>query len=321
MSTQDAARVSSLQHPVASAPRVLVSIVNWNTPEHTLRCVHSLAQSSYAASQVVVVDNASRDDSVARIEANGARLLRNPENLGFAAGHEAALQVARSEGADAIWLLNSDTVVEPDALEELVRAWQSRGDGIYGALPLRRDSHGADWIDIPQKCLDIDAVLRPLQRDRDIAFDAGWRARAPLRVGAVPGACMLLPLRIVQVHGWLDTRWFMYCEELDYCWRLRGAGVPSWLVPRARVWHSGSGSQQGRPGVARVMAYYHARNQVELARRYSGRTTMGVVATKKLLRALLALPVDAKRARWLLRGCCDGLRGLMGRRHAPDDYL
>jgi GT2 family glycosyltransferase len=305
----------------ADAPFVVVSIVNWNTPAQTLECLDAIKRLAYPRVHTIVVDNASRDDSVARLQARGATVLRSTTNDGFAAGHAHAWRAAQACGADAIWLVNSDAIVEPDALTHLVAAWHEHGDAIYGSLSLRRGGGDVAWIDIPQKFLDPSALPRPFRRDRPIAFDAGWRERAPLRVGAVSGVSMLLPLALTLRHGWLDESWFMYCEEMDYCCRLRDEGVACWLVPRARVWHTQRGSQRGRAGVADVMRYYETRNQIRLARRHAGRAVATLIGAKKFARALATASFAPVRARWLLRGAIDGMLGRSGRPHAPDDAL
>ena len=302
-------------------PFVVASIVNWNTPAHILECLAALDRLAYPRLRTIVVDNASRDDSLARLRERGANVIRSTENDGFAAGHAYAWREAQRCGADAIWLVNSDALVEPDALAQLVAAWREHGDAIYGGLPLHRGGDGTTSIDLPEKFLDPAALPRPFRRDRTLAFDAAWRERAPFRVGAVSGASMLLPLALTARHGWLDTSWFMYCEELDYCLRLRAADVACWLVPGARAWHARRGSQRGRAGVADVMLYYESRNQIRLARRHAGATTAAAIAAKKFARALATATHDPARARWLLRGGIDGLRGRNGRPHAPDDFL
>lgn len=305
---------------VADAPLIVVSIVNWNTPAQTLECIDAIERLIYPRRRTIVVDNASRDESVARLRARGSTVVCSARNDGFAAGHAQAWREAQSCGADAIWLVNSDAIVEPDALTHLVEAWREHGDAIYGGLSLQRDGD-TEWIDIPQKFLDPAAIPRPFRHDRRIAFDEVWRDRAPLRVGAVSGVSMLLPLALARRHGWLDDSWFMYCEEIDYCYRLREPGVACWLVPRARAWHAQRGSQRGRAGVADVMRYYETRNQIRLARRHAGRTVAATIAAKKFVRALATLPFEPTRARWLLRGAIDGVRGRCGRPHAPDDAL
>jgi GT2 family glycosyltransferase len=229
-------------------PLVVASVLNWNTPALTLRCLRALGACDYPALRVVVVDNASSDDSIAQIRAAwpAITLLCATENRGFAEGHALALAQARSWNAAALWLLNSDAEPEAGALRRLVDAWHAHGDAIYGGAPLCATADGRQQLNFPDKYLDPAGRPRPFRRDRRVLYDASWATAPPRRVGAVAGSCLLLPLRVIDTQGWLDPAWFLYCEEIDYCYRLRGHGVACWLVPQARVWHAGGGSAAAR---------------------------------------------------------------------------
>ena len=306
-----------------SRPFVVVSIVNWNTPAQTIACVESLRGTTWSRHRIVVIDNGSRDDSVARIRraCPHVTVLRAEENHGFAAGHLLGLRQAQAWDADAIWLLNSDARVEPDALAELAAAFEQHGNAIYGGVPLARRDDGRVMFNFPAKYLDPDGAPRAFDRDVELEFDAAWRARAPHRVGAVSGSTMLLPLALVAAHGWMDAAWFMQCEEIDYCYSLRSSGVPCFLVPRSRIWHEGEGSALGRPRVRDMTHYYHARNEIGLAQRHAGTATALLVGLKKLARAIAMTPANPRRARYILAGAWDGLRRVRGRRYLPDDGL
>ncbi|MBL8298588.1 MAG: glycosyltransferase [Rhodanobacteraceae bacterium] len=304
---------------MVAPPLVVVSVLNWNTPALTLRCLRALALCDYPALRLVVVDNASDDDSVVQIRAAwpDITLLRATENNGFAAGHALALAQARSWNAAALWLLNSDAEPEAGALRRLVEAWQARGDAVYGGAPLCATADGHVQLNFPDKYLDPDGRPRPFRRDRRVIYDASWAAAPPRRVGAVAGSCLLLPLHLIDTQGWLDTSWFLYCEEIDHCYRLREVGVACWLVPQARVWHAGGGSATRR-GVADVIAYYRARNEIVLAWRYADRSTAGLIALKKLLRALALALLRPRLAAYVLYGLIDALRGRRGKAVAPE---
>lgn len=263
-------------------PQVVVSVVNWNTPKQTLACVNSLRTLTCENTRVIVVDNGSQDDSAATIRDSAPEitLIASRENLGFAGGHALALQQAQQWGADAIWLVNSDAIVETDALTYLLDAWLQHGDALYGGAPLQKHDNGSVLFDFPAKLLPPDSVPAAWCRDREIEYEQAWATRGPTRVGSLVGSTMLIPLRIVAQHGWLDSAWFMYCEEIDYCYRLRKSGIPSFLIPMSRVWHHSRGSQRGRPGVVAVLEYYRARNEVALARRHAPRLVAATIAAK-----------------------------------------
>lgn len=306
----------------SAPPLVVVSVLNWNTPALTLRCLRALAACDYPTLRIVVVDNASRDDSVAQFRAAwpALTLLQAPSNLGFAEGHALALQQAQQWSAAAIWLLNSDAEPEAGALRALVAAWCSHGDAIYGAAPLCTGPDGHALLNFPSRYLDPDGVPRPLQRDRPTLYGADWPAAPPRRVGAVAGSCLLLPLAVVASQGWMDAAWFLYCEEIDYCYALRKRGVACWLVPQARVWHADGGSSR-HGGVADVIAYYRARNEIVLAMRHAPRGTAAVIAVKKLLRGLETVLWRPRRAGRVLHGVVDALRGRDGKTVAPEAAL
>lgn len=307
---------------MTESPLLAVSVLNWNTPEATLACLASLHSSTYANFRVVVVDNASADDSAARIAAAfpAARLIINGSNLGYAGGHAAALHQAQEWGAAALLLLNSDAEVEAQTLQELVDAWRQHGDALYGGAPLCRRG-AAVVLNFPQKYLQPAGRPRPWRRDRVVHWTAQCNSADARRVGAVAGSCLLVPLALVGRHGWLDPAWFLYCEEIDYCYRLRDAGVASWLVPRARLWHAGGGSQRDLPALRDGVHYYHARNEIELARRHAGAAVAALVVLKKLGRALLLAPWRPARAAYLLRGVFDVLCGRLGKIVAPETLL
>lgn len=304
----------------SALPLVVVSVLNWNTPALTLRCLRALESCDYPTRSIVVVDNASHDDSVAQFRAAWPALtvLQAPANLGFAEGHALALQQAQQWDAAAIWLLNSDAEPEAGALRALVAAWRDHGDAIYGGAPLRTVPDGRRRLNFPPKYLDPDGVPPPLRRDGQTIYDADWAQAPPRRVGAAAGSCLLLPLAVVQRHGWMDAAWFLYCEEIDYCYALRARGVASWLVPQARVWHADGGSSRHR-GVADVVAYYRARNEIVLARRHARPGTAAVVAVKKFVRGLVTLFWRPRRGYRVLLGAVDALRGRDGKTIAPED--
>jgi GT2 family glycosyltransferase len=307
----------------AAQPLIVVSVLNWNTPDRSLTCVRSLCASTYANFRVVLVDNASSDDSVARFRATlpNVVVLTADENRGFAAGHRLALAYAQQLGADALWLVNSDALAEPEALQNLVAAHREHGDAIYSGVPLRRARGSEIWLDFPEKCLDESARPRAFFRDAPIRFDAHWQHSPALRVGAVAGSSLYLPLSVVAAHGWLDESWFMHCEEIDYCYRLRAAGVARYLVPASRIWHESGGSSAGRLRVADVIAYYRARNEIRLAQIYASAATASLIALKKIVRAAAAWPRGSARSRCILRGARDGWHGVTGKTLSPDDYL
>ncbi len=115
-------------------PKVSVIILNWNQPRLTVDCINSVLKQKYTNFEILLVDNASRDNSVEIFEERFGdnekiRIIVNPENLGYAGGNNEGVKRARG---DYIAILNNDTTVEKDWLEELIKALES--DGKIGSV-------------------------------------------------------------------------------------------------------------------------------------------------------------------------------------------
>ena len=118
-------------------PSVALILLNWNNSAETLQCLESLKQVVYGSLSIIVVDNGSSDDSLLKLERYREELpltiLKNKDNLGFAAGNNTGIQYALTKGAQYILLLNNDTTVAPDFLPELVKDLEEHKDvGIVG---------------------------------------------------------------------------------------------------------------------------------------------------------------------------------------------
>ena len=118
-------------------PLVYCVVLNWNGWQDTLACLASLMLQDYPSLVVVVVDNCSQNDSVARIKQNYPfiQLLETGANLGFSGGNNAGIRLALENGADYVWLLNSDTFSPPDTVTKLVaKATQKPRAGEVGTV-------------------------------------------------------------------------------------------------------------------------------------------------------------------------------------------
>ncbi|MES2817985.1 MAG: glycosyltransferase family 2 protein [Pseudomonadota bacterium] len=219
-----------------------VSIVNYKTPQLVVECIDSLKRftPSRAALEVVVVDNASGDDSLMQIAAAhpDVRLIDAGGNLGFAGGNNLVLQGCQS---DFVLLLNSDAQVEAGTLDGLLQSLEDNPQ--VGAVSGRvvNASDGADQ-DYPCRFPTLlEMVRRALHGPQFPA--AGQHGPVPLE--RLHGACMLLRGELLTSVGLLDDGFFMYDEDVDWCVRARQQGWLLWLLPQQRVLHHG-GKSSGR---------------------------------------------------------------------------
>lgn len=237
--------------------RIATVILNWNRKADTLRCLASLRESTYLENDLFVVDNASTDGSVEAVQESfpEARLIVNPENLGYAEGNNVAMRRALDLGYDAIMLLNNDTVVAPDAIGLMAESLSA--DPTIGIV-----SPVMYFLDRPERIWSAGGTIDWRRGSVDSSHYAATADDLPAGdfiVDHVSGCCMLVRADAIRDAGLLDPRFFMYFEETEWCVRISRAGHRILVNPLASIWHDISpDAQLGSPFVA----YYMTRNQL-----------------------------------------------------------
>lgn len=255
---------------MADSGRVYIIIVNWNGWADTLECLSTVFRSTYPDFRVIVCDNGSCDDSVARITGWGAGALRYPvsgspfgdlmvatdrhirtvivpadqdfsswaakddwdllvvaigSNLGFAAGNNVGMRIALALGdCSYVWLLNNDTVVDPQALSAMVHRMEaiSRA-GMCGSRIHYYHESDKIWALGGGHFRKLIARSENIGLGRDISDGNLMDTEAVERVMEYPaGASMLVREAYLREVGLMDEGYFLYCEEPD--WVMRGAG-------------------------------------------------------------------------------------------------
>ncbi|MBZ0303662.1 MAG: glycosyltransferase family 2 protein [Anaerolineae bacterium] len=313
-------------------PKVCISILNWNRYELTIRCLEALATLDYPNYFIVVVDNASTDASIERIRAAfpDVFIIQSETNLGYAGGNELALNYALADaGTDLFWILNNDARPDPQTLTTLVKVYQQVGDAIYGGVALTSDSLPGSWrLNMPLRNISLRLQLRFGRDTHGKPFDAYFPTRQPRIVDYVAGSCFMIPLPVVRKHGFMETSFFLYAEEDDYCARMRREGVPTVLVPEAVVYHIGGASGESQGPLHPIIAYYRARNYIIFSRRHRGWVMTVLTSIRHFIsialmfaQGLVGQNDDAKVAHYRLLGLRDGLLDRMGKTYAPEDFL
>jgi GT2 family glycosyltransferase len=232
--------------------RVAVIIVNYNTGEETVACVAAAsADLAGIAHETIVVDNASADDSVARVRAlPSVRLIANDTNAGFGT---AINQAVKATGAPLLWILNPDCRVLPGAFATLARTLEAQSECAIAAPQLLN----ADGSTQASARGEPDAWTGLFGRHSILTtfFPSAGAARRNLpaadlvasgvesaAVDWVMGAAMLIRRDAFDRVGGFDERYFLYWEDADLCRRLRDAGWTTRYVPGARVEHPGGAS-------------------------------------------------------------------------------
>lgn len=235
---------------------VSLIIVNYNAGTCLQACVSSAINQ---VDDVIVVDNASSDDSLSRLEAafpddRKITIIRNQKNLGFAAGCN--IGVAHSSGGSLLFL-NPDCVLAPDAVTHLLRVLEDRRDvGMAGGLLINPDgteqAGGRRAIPTPWRSfVRAFGLSRLADRWPRLFFDFHLHKQPlptrPVEVEAVSGACMFVRRAAMQDVGRWDEGYFLHCEDLDFSMTLRGKGWNIMFVPDARIVHDKGRCSRSRP--------------------------------------------------------------------------
>ncbi len=244
--------------------KVSIIILNWNGKRDTLECLDSVRRIDYPHFDIIVVDNGSTDDSVSAIRKAfpDVVLLETGKNLGFAGGNNAGIRYALKQGADYLFLLNNDTIVDQQILgcfmDASVRIGQEAILGAkiyYHAEPDRIWYAGARWLEdisrfdhLGQGCIDDGKDFNTLSE-----------------TDYVCGCALFVSARLLNRVGLLDEEFYLTFEETDLCYRARKAGYKSYFVPKAKVWHKISVSFGGEGSA--LFHYFLMRNRLLWAKK------------------------------------------------------
>ena len=208
-------------------------------------CLDHLAATVYAPLQMIVVDNASQDDTVARVAARhpDVEVVRAPGNLGWAAGNALGVRRALELGAAYVVLLNPDVLMPPGWLVAAVAAMEARPALALMDFELRSGREGA----LPGVVTSAPLAAAP---------------RVHLVEGA-SGAALVVRARALPVIGLPDPGYFLYCEDVDWSWRTRADGLEVGRL-EIRLWHASEGSSGDADSRRLLRSWLSFRNSLRL---------------------------------------------------------
>ena len=226
-----------------------IIVVNWNSGHYLRHCLDSVFSRSVSLSfEVFVVDNASSDDSLTGLKEQFPRVqwLENEENVGFARANNQALKQARGR---YLLVLNPDTVILDDALEQMIRLMDAHpGVGIGACQLLNSDgtiqrscrSFPTLWTLLWDAIL-LDALLPPnrVTGRYELRY---WHHDSERDVDQPAGAFLMVRRELLASVGFMDERFFVYYEDVDWCFRAMQAGWRVVFWPAPKVLHHGGGS-------------------------------------------------------------------------------
>jgi len=219
--------------------KVSVIIVSFNTKGLTLEAVDSVYENSSGVNfEVIVVDNNSSDGSVESLRDFAKNyknflLIENKDNLGFAKANNQAAKKAKGE---YLFLLNSDTKVLPNAIKSLLGFADKTPDaGVVGPQLLNGDGT------IQSSCVNFPTVRNAIKEyflGKKGLFDKYVpKGKNPVIIDALVGAAFLITPTALKKVGLLDERYFFYFEDIDYCRKVKKAGLKVYYYPKVKIIH------------------------------------------------------------------------------------
>jgi GT2 family glycosyltransferase len=292
---------------MSTLPLVYAITLNWNQREETIGCLQSLHQISYANLRLLLVDNASTDETVTAVAQHFSTIevIVNECNLGFGGGFNVGLRLALAQGAEYILIINNDARLAPDALNQMLALAQPDVGMIAPKIY---------YASQPQRIWSLGGQRHPLTYemtgDARGQLDTGQWERVLERDYFV-GCIVLLSARMLREIGLFNEQFFLYYEDSDLSLRARQAGYRLLLCPQAYGWHKVSISSGGSDSPNE--RYWMGRSSVIFFRRHVTGLRWGIVFPYRIASAVktvtrLSLAGRRKSAAAYLRGLRDGWR-------------
>ena len=312
-------------------PLISIVVLNWNGADDTLACLDSLAALTYQNFAVTVVDNASSDDSLARLRPYTApyplTLIETGRNLGYAGGNNVGIRHALEQGADFVLVLNNDTTVASDLLERLLESAQRNSDaGVFSARIMYFDEPERVWFDGARWNPASLRLEWPGQGEAESSLGT-----ADHDTDYACGAALFFRSEVARQIGLLDESFFLVWEEVDWGFRARKAGWQNLVVPAAKVWHKIGVSFGSESSPLRT--YFSIRNELLWFSRHAPFSARLRLWLKNLRRLTPKFSMGSGQSAWLKRmswAVQDYVRAWLGRgnrveylaaRRAIRDYM
>lgn len=245
-------------------PEIYIIILNWNGWQDTVECVESCRKLNYPNFRILIVDNGSTDcsEAILRERFPDIEIISTGENLGFAGGNNFGIKYVIKKGADYIWLLNNDTIVNAETLSALVEiANLDRKIGIVGSKIYYFDNPTKIWFAGGYINWDLGITEHFGIKE----FDRG-QYEVIKEVDFITGCSLLIKKEVIEKIGLMEEDYFLYYEDVEWCIRAQRAGYKTVYVPKSMLWHKVSASGGGTESP--LVLYYNCRNSMFFYKRY-----------------------------------------------------
>jgi GT2 family glycosyltransferase len=273
-------------------PVVSIIIVSYNVERFLIDCVESLMRKPPSIPfEIIVVDNNSTDNSVVKLRQKFPEIsiFQSDHNIGFAAANNIGASHAKGQ---YLYLLNPDTVVEEGAIDELYNFLSSHPSAGAAGSYLKNPDGTFQFSCYPFPTLSRE-LWRLLHLDSLIPFGSypqhKWDTKSPQKCDVVQGTSLMIKRSIWDSLKGLDEIFFMYSEEVDFCYRLMKAGFENYWVPTSKVTHFGG---QSTSQFAREMFIQLYRAKIQYFKKHHGNAAAMIYKFILLIASLLRLIVS-----------------------------
>lgn len=301
--------------------RISIVMVNWNGKDDTVVALDSLKKMDKRGHDVsvIVVDNGSTNDSVSVIKKAHpwATLIETGKNLGFTGGNNIGMKRAMKDGADFVWLLNNDIIAHKNALK-ILDAFSDNDVGLAGSkiyFAPGKEYHKDRYTKSERGkvfwyaggLVDWDNMYASHRGVDDV--DNGQYDTTE-ETSFITGCSMIIKREVIEKIGYLDNKFYLYLEDLDYCLRTKKTGFSLMYVPTSVIWHVNAGSSGGAGNP--LHEYYLTRNRLVIGMRYAPiRTKLALV--REAIKFLIGSPIKRKAV-------LDAAFGKFGNQYEPRKF-
>ena len=298
--------------------KLAIILVNYNGKKYNSACIDSILQSNTQGELLIlVVDNASTDGSVELLRKQYKELDKNrieyiclDLNYGFAAANNRGIERAAELGADYVLLLNNDTEIAPDMLEQLELCAARHPGSMIAPKIYYSDERNRIWA----AGGSVSRIIRKVSHDGLDQIDNG-QFEEERKIEFATGCCLLLPMKVIDKAGLLNEKFFLYYEDTEYSFRLRKMGIEICYCPKARVYHKVGGSSMGAQSP--LCAYYISRNWLVCNRQYLGARypifLLYYILNRSVLSLLWLIQGKPQLVAAIWKGVSDYCKGRLGR--------
>lgn len=278
--------------------RIGIVILNYNGLENTLECLETIRKCNKSGhkTEIIVVDNNSGDGSQEALgNLKDIYLVQNTDNLGYSGGNNKGIKKALARNADAVLILNNDTLAEEGLVVNMAQALKSADI----ASPKIYFAKGFEFHKDRYKKQELGRVIwyagAKIDWDNIIGMHIGvdepdvGQFEKSAEIDLATGACLMVKREVFEKIGFFDEKYFLYLEDMDFCVRAKRANFKIVYAPKAILWHKNAGATGS--GSA-LQDYYITRNRLLFASKYANLRTK--IAVVRQILARVTNPVKRK---------------------------